>query len=41
MASMSFIAVYLAFHAGQIKVEDDRLRGVVDRVAGHRRPDGL
>lgn len=38
---MAFLAVYLAFQAGQMKVEDDRLRGVVDRVAGHRRPDGL
>lgn len=37
----AFLAVFLAFQAGQMKVEDDRLRGVLDRVAGHRRPDGL
>ena len=38
---LAFIAVQCAFRAGQMKVEDDRLRGVVDRVAGHRRPEGV
>jgi anti-sigma-K factor RskA len=38
---LAFIAVQCAFRAGQMKAEDDRLRGVVDHVAGHRRPEGL
>lgn len=41
MSFFAFIAVFLAFHAGQMKVEDDRLRGVGDHAAGHRRPVGL
>ncbi len=37
----AFVAVYMAFHAGQMKAEDDRLRGKGDFVAGHRRPEGM
>lgn len=38
---MAFIAVGIAFHAGQMKVEHDRLRGEVEHVGGFRRADGL
>lgn len=41
MSSLVFFVIYFAFNAGQMQVEDSRLRGVVDCVAGHRRPDSL
>ena len=41
MSFMAFLAVGMAFHAGQMKVEHDRLRGQTERVGGFRRPNGL
>ena len=37
--SLGLVAVVLAFQAGQMKAEHDRLRGR-DRVLGRRRPPG-